>query len=127
MQTNYKLFENLGKLFYAVSASDGHVHELEIKQLKQLVKYKWLSFEEFDGYEAATEIETTFDWLVKQSADCESCIAEFEDYQKDHPEKFSKSVMKLTLNTAYAIADAFEGVNDEEMAILKRLTKAFKR
>ena len=108
MQTNYKLFQNIGKLFYAVSASDGHIHELEIKQLKQLVKYKWLALDEIDGMQAASEIESTFDWLVQQSADYESCFTDFEHYQKKHPEQFSKPIIKLTLNTAYAIAKVLQ-------------------
>lgn len=121
-----KLYENLGKLFYSVSACDGHIHELETLQLKQLVKYKWMSLEEFDGADAATHIETTFDWLVSQSANFEDCFVAFENYKKDHSEIFSKEICKLTLNTAYAIADAFEGINNEEMAMLKRLVKILK-
>ena len=128
MQTkNYsKLLEHLAKLFYAVSAADGHVHELEIKQLKQLVKYKWLSLDEVDGIAAVSVIETTFDWLVQQSADYESCFTEFESYYQAHSSLFSKAMIRLTFHTAYAIADAFEGLNAAETAILKRLMTCLK-
>ena len=91
MQTkNYsKLLEHLAKLFYAVSAADGHVHELEIKQLKQLVKYKWLSLDEVDGIAAVSVIETTFDWLVQQSADYEYA-AQYQDHESRHRQRFHK-------------------------------------
>jgi uncharacterized tellurite resistance protein B-like protein len=36
------LYENLGKLFYAMAISDGSVHAKECDKVKEIVKEDWL-------------------------------------------------------------------------------------
>ena len=118
-----KLFETLGKLFYAVAACDGHIHELEALQLKQLLKFKWMSLSEEEGVseDASVRIETEFEHLVNQNADHKQCFEAFNTYFDTHQEQFSKTLTHLIFNTAYGIANAFEGINADEKILLKKL------
>jgi len=41
-------YQNLGKLFYAIAASDGNVRPIEFDKLKNLVKTQWLDIDELE-------------------------------------------------------------------------------
>lgn len=49
MKTNKKMilkyYHNLGKLFYAVAASDNEVRILEFNKLKEIVKTHWVDID----------------------------------------------------------------------------------
>jgi len=61
-----EFYQILGKLFYAIAASDKVVHKVEIETLKELIKTVWVPLDDYEDEfheDAAYQIETVFDWL----------------------------------------------------------------
>lgn len=76
------LYENLGKLFYAMAISNGSVHAKEWDKAKEIVKEDWLYVDDFTnryGTDAANQIEIIFDGLMKYTKSSEECYVEFKD------------------------------------------------
>ena len=123
-----EFYQNLGKLFYAVAMADENVRSVEIKRLRKYVRQHWL---ELDGFEdefhtdAAYQIEIVFDWLETEEKEVNDYFSEFEEFYKDHPEKFPPKVKKLILETAESIASSFAGTNKSEMLAIFKLKSLF--
>ncbi len=118
------LYENLGKLFYAVAISDGNVHANEWNQVKEIVKKDWLYVDDFKdryGTDAANQIEIVFDVLMEYTRTSEECFEEFKDFYEEHPTAFSSKIKLLTKKTANAIASSFSGKNKAELIILAKI------
>jgi len=120
-----KFYQSLGKLFYAVAASDRIVREAEVETLIQLVKSKWVPLDDFeDEYhvDTAYQIETVFDWL-----DCEGglkadiCFDEFKTFKNEHESLFTNKRKQLIWRTSNYIANSFSGKNKSEIIMLARL------
>ena len=126
-----KFYQNLGKLFYAIAASDKHVHETEFDKLKELVKKQWLSVDLLeDNYhtDAAYQIEIIFDWLnSEENLNTKACYEAFVNYKNEQPHLFTKPIKRLILKTASAIAASFSGVNKSELIMLAKLDIELKR
>ncbi len=123
------LYENLGKLFYAVAISDGSVHAKEWDKVKKLVKEDWLYVDDFKdryGTDAANQIEIVFDLLMEYPRTSEECFDEFKDFYQNHPYAFSSKIKWLTKKTANAIANSFSGKNKAELIILAKIELLFK-
>ncbi|GAA4241348.1 hypothetical protein [Winogradskyella damuponensis] len=118
-------YQNLGKLFYAIAASDGNVRPIEFDKLKNLVKTQWLDIDELEdtfGTDAAYQIEIVFDWLnEKEELNAEACFKDFIAYKKGQNHLFTPDIRRLTLKTASTIAYAFSGINKSELALLAKL------
>ncbi|MCR8667566.1 hypothetical protein NO995_07730 [Aestuariibaculum sp. M13] len=135
METTKKLthtfYQNLGKLFYAIAASDNQVRQTEFNKLKALVKSNWLDMDplvdEF-GTDAAYEIEIVFDWLnAQQALNVNTCFNDFVTYKNAQPHLFTPEGKKLILKTAHAVADAFSGINKSELILLAKLDLELKK
>ncbi|MFT6795778.1 MAG: hypothetical protein ACJART_000916 [Maribacter sp.] len=123
------LYENLGKLFYAMAISDGSVHAKEWDKVKEIVKEDWLYVDDFTdryGTDAANQIEIVFDGLMEYTRSSEECYVEFKDFYKEHPHAFSEKIKSLTLKTANAIASAFSGRNKSELVLLAKINLLLK-
>ena len=125
-----QFYQSLGKLFYAIAASDKIVREAEVETLIELVKSEWVPMDDFeDEYQvdAAYQIETVFDWL-----DCEgglsvdSCFDEFKLFKKENESLFIEKRKQLIWKTCNAIANSFSGKNKSEIIILARLKMILK-
>ncbi len=117
-------YQNLGKLFYAVAASDKVVRESEYNSLRKIVKSKWLQIDDIVdefGADAAFQIEIVFDWMDYETPNAESCFKEFETFYNEYKTYFSKRIKQLIWETANNIADAFSGKNKSELMMLGRL------
>ncbi|MFN4763038.1 hypothetical protein ACKGJN_07955 [Gillisia sp. Q332] len=124
MQGIQKLYQNLGKLFYAVAASDKVVREEEKNALKNIVKEEWLDVDDFKdeyGSDAAYLIEIIFDWLDENEPSAFSAFNDFKDFKKDHEEFFTPGINKLIWKTADQIASSFSGKNKSELIMLSEL------
>ena len=126
-----KFYQNLGKLFYAVAATDNHVHKLEFNTLKALVKTQWLDIDvtndAFDE-DTAYQIEIVFDWLNKEEKlNIEFCFKDFVDYKKEQQHLFTLDIKKLIIKTANAISDSFFGKNKSELIMLAKLDLELKK
>ena len=118
------LYENLGKLFYAVAISDGSVHAKEWDKVKEIVKEDWLYVDDFTdryGTDAANQIEIVFDVLMEYTRTSEECFDEFKDFYGEHPHAFSSKIKLLTKKTANVIANSFSGKNKAELIILAKI------
>lgn len=124
-------YQNLGKLFYAIAASDGNVRPVEFDKLKTLVKKQWLEVDDLEDAfdtDAAYQIEVVFDWLNREEElDFQSCYDDFITYKNDQPHLFTEVVKALILKTASSIAHAFSGINKAELMLLAKLSIELKK
>ncbi|TYQ00260.1 hypothetical protein C7447_101870 [Tenacibaculum adriaticum] len=121
---NTRFYQNVGKLFYAVAASDNVVREEEFNTLKKIVKKEWLPVDDTeDDYktDAAYQIEIVFDWLTNKDLDANACFNDFVEYKKEHEYFFTDEIKSLISKTADTIAKAFSGKNKSELIILAKL------
>lgn len=135
MATQKKLtltfYQNLGKLFYAIAASDGSVRDIEFDKLKTFVKKQWLNVDDIDDAfdtDAAYQIEIVFDWLNNgDELNVQACYNDFITYKNDQSHLFTDEVKKLILKTASSIAYAFSGINKAELIMLAKLNIELKK
>ncbi|MEH6537191.1 MAG: hypothetical protein V7719_12410 [Psychroserpens sp.] len=124
-------YQNLGKLFYAIAASDGNVRETEFDKLKVFVKKQWLDIDDIEdvfGTDAAYQIEVVFDWLNRDDElNFQACYDDFIAYKKDQSHLFTDDVKNLILKTASSIAYAFSGINKAELIMLAKLSIELKK
>lgn len=120
-----KFYQNLGKLFYAVAASDKVVREAEVETLINLVKSKWVPMDDFEDefqVNAAYQIDTVFDWLnCEGGLKVDKCFEEFKSFKKENESLFTKKRKQLIWKTSNEIANSFSGKNKSEIIILTRL------
>jgi len=120
-----RFYQSLGKLFYAIAASDKVVRETEVETLIKLVKSEWVPMDDFeDEYhvDAAYQIETVFDWLdFEGGLTVDSCFDEFKLFKKENEPLFTKKRKQLIWKTCNAIANSFSGKNKSEIIMLARL------
>jgi len=120
-ENTVEFYQNLGKLFYAIAASDNSVNELEILALKRIVKTEWTSFDD------ASQIVQVFDWLnVDQEYDADVCFKNFVSFKHRNEHLFKDSTKQLISKTANEIASSFAGRNKSELIMLARLDLEFK-
>ncbi len=121
-------YQNLGKLFYAIAASDNVVRKSEYNSLRKIVKSKWLAVDDIEdefGADAAFQIEIVFDWMDYETPNAETCFKEFESFFKENESRFTNAIKQLIWDTANAIAGAFSGKNKSELMMLGRLKLLF--
>lgn len=122
---NIKFYQNLGKLFYAIAASDKVVKEEELDKLKETVKKAWLTsnlVQDDVKAEAEHSIINTFKWLNRDNEyDAETCFNSFLNYKKDHEQLFTEELNALILKTANGIASSFSRKNKSELIMLAKL------
>jgi hypothetical protein len=126
-----QFYQNLGKLFYAIAASDGSVRDIEFDKLKLCVKKQWLEIDVIEdafGTDAAYQIEVVFDWLnYEEELNAKVCYDDFIVYKNDQNHLFTKEVKRLILKTASSIAYAFAGINKSELIMLAKLDIELKK
>ncbi len=119
-----KLYENLGKLFYAVAAADNVIHTEEIKTLEKIVKEDWVTVDDFKdefGTDEAFYIEMMFDWMQENSPPAWQAFYEFRDFKVEHENMFTPRIKDLIWKTAESIAVSFEGKDPAEETMLSKL------
>lgn len=127
MATAYTIdfYQNLGKLFYAIAASDKVVRQEEQDKLKDIVKKDWMSsnlIEESLKKDAEASILNTFNWLENDKEyDAETCYNSFITFKKENEDLFTTQVNSLIIKTANAIAHAFSGINKQELILVTKL------
>ncbi|MCJ7468536.1 MAG: hypothetical protein MUO53_17795 [Maribacter sp.] len=124
-----EIYQNLGKLFYALAMADKKIHPKEVEKLKAYVRNYWLPVDEVEdefGTDAAYQIEIIFDWLAQEEMESNRCFDDFLEFYHDHPHKFSPKIKQLTWQTADGIAASFSGKNKSELILLAKLKKALK-
>jgi len=122
----HKLYQNLGKLFYAVAAIDNNVRDEELDRLRDVVKNEWLKSNLIqDDLKANIEdsIINTFKWLHDDNEyNAEICYNSFIAFKNKHEALFTKDLNTIILETTRAITASFSGVNKSELIIMARLS-----
>jgi len=119
-----ELYENLGRLFFAVAMSDGKVHPKELKKLRHIVRERWLNVDDIEDMyhaDAAYQIETVFEWLMEADIDVDEVFNDFKTFYKEHITLFSNTIKVLMVDTANDIANSFSGKNKSELIIIGKL------
>ncbi len=123
-------YQNLGKLFYAVAASDKVVRASEYDSLKKIIKTEWVHVDDLQdefGADAAFQIEIIFDWLNDKELSAEEAFNDFKNYYNENKHRFSNTIKIMIWNTANTIAGAFSGKNKSELTMLANLKLMFDR
>ncbi|EDP70427.1 hypothetical protein FBALC1_06708 [Flavobacteriales bacterium ALC-1] len=129
--TKIKFYQNLGKLFYAIAASDSVVREEEFNKLKELIKKDWFQTDIIDSdsmIEGEKAILNTFKWLNDDNEyDAETCYKSFISFKSNNKKLFNSNVNSLILKTVAKIAASFSGQNKSELIMLAKLNLEFKK
>ncbi|WP_424493826.1 zinc ribbon domain-containing protein [Salinimicrobium sp. GXAS 041] len=118
------LYENLGKLFYAVAAADKVISKQEVQVLNEIVEKDWLPVEDSRdeyGTDLSFQIEVIFDWYQENNLSAEMAYERFETFKKSHEWLFDEDLNDLIWKTVNKIALAFPGKNRSEVLMLIRL------
>jgi hypothetical protein len=124
------LYQNLGKLFFAVAAADKKINDREIASLKKHVTNYWMDLEntkDHFGSDAAYQIEIVFDWLIDEMPEAEDALADFESFRKNHDSIFTPQVKEMIWKTCDDIASSFNGKNKSELVMLSRIAQILGR
>ncbi|PYE80142.1 hypothetical protein DFQ11_107114 [Winogradskyella epiphytica] len=120
-----QFYQNLGKLFYAMSAIDNIVREEECKSVEELVKRHWLKLDFLDDntkLEAEAAILETFKWLCRDKEyNAEDCYTSFVGFKRANPTFFTNEINSLILKTVGQISASFSGQNKSELILLAKL------
>ena len=111
---NFKreIFEQLGKLFYAL-ASDQRVSAMASGELKMLLRKDWLTEPEHLSKdkvsEAAHLIGLTVDTMETEQVTSREAFSDFSAFYRIHQEQFSSALKQKIMETAEAIVEIFPG------------------
>ncbi|WP_299114589.1 hypothetical protein [uncultured Winogradskyella sp.] len=118
------LYKNIGKLFYAISASDKVIKTIEFKALKKSLDTQWRN-----DYTKAqiNAIIDSFLFLKDCYASPNICFNEFSKYKEEHEWLFTTKLKNLIFNTSCSIASSFASKNKSELILLAKLGLLFKK
>ncbi len=124
---SYAFYQNLGKLFYAIAATDNNVDEMEYETLKKLVQSKALHFS-FDNTNADTvqEIVLTFNDLQTKSYNADTSFEEFISFKRQNEVLFTDANKLTIMKAANRIASSFSYKNKSELIMIAKLDIEFK-
>jgi hypothetical protein len=122
---NSKLFEHLGKVFYAIAAIDHDLHEEETLRLKKEIEQYWKPEYPEAPYSMAFYIWHAFELARRSDTTAEEAFGQFVEYYKDSPEEFPEDKQNLIMDTANAIANAYAHKNKSELILLAKLQLLF--
>ncbi len=118
---NTSLFENLGKVFYAVATADRNLHENETARLKAEIEKYWKPKFAEAPYSMAYYIWHAFERSRSSKIAAEKAFDEFALYFKNEPGHFTQEIRDLIMDTANAIAAAYADKNKSELILLAKL------
>lgn len=118
-------YQNLGKLFYAIAATDKKVHPAEVTKLQELVEKYWLDvsvIEDVHYKDGANKIVLFFQTLNNEGKlSAKTCFKDFVTYKNENKHLFTDNLKRLIIKTATEMAYAFSGLNKSELIVLAKL------
>jgi hypothetical protein len=123
-ETMVRLYQLLGRVFYAAAQADSVIRAEEISALKQIVKEVWLDVDEtFDDFQSdsAHQIEIVFDYLLEDEIQVEDALEQLKEFKKIHSSLFTVEVSNLIMETAHRIISAFAKRNKSELIFMSQL------
>lgn len=125
-----EVFEQLGKLFYAM-AKDQQVQPVEIGGLKMMMRKDWLADPQYSTInrfsEASHLIINTIDSLQDQMASSEQVFNDFDRFYETHFEQFSAALKQQILATAVSITQIFPSGRQLKNNRIKKLKLLFSK
>ena len=118
----FQLYENIGKLFFAVSASDKNIREEEYDALEKTLNSEWLDIVEYKYLEL---ILNTFKKMKLEEVSSELCFQEFIMFKRKHLYFFTEELKEKIHKTALLIATSFSSKNKSELIMLAKLNLEF--
>lgn len=113
-------YKSLGKLFYAIMASDKCIRDEEVNALKNIIETDWPKSEHIEN------IEIIIEDLRAKNALAQNCFDEFVAYKKEHNYLFEEKITNLITKTAGVIAASYSSKNKSELIMLAKLHFAMK-
>ncbi len=126
LKNNNRLYQHLGKLFYAIAMSDKTIQDKEFEALQRCIKEYWVDYNDLNQIfkeNPAHSIEAVFEGVEAFGLDGDQMYEDFVSYKKAYPLLFTAPLNTLILDTAKTIAHAFGGVESAEQKILLALEK----
>ncbi len=124
-------YQNIGKLFYAIAASDNKINEVEYNTLKSIVQIEWLTADALkDNFNTdfGSLIINVFKWLnYEQEYNAKECYNSFIGYKNMNEHLFTYDIKLLIMRTAGRIAASFSGKNKSELIMLANLNIEFNK
>lgn len=121
-----RFYKELGKLLYAVAASDGKIQNQEVDRIRKLVREELApaegSRDQF-GTDNAYYAEFEFETLADQGFPSADAYHSFLGYLKEYESKIDPDMKALSLRAAQQVASAVGGVQAVEFSILSDLKK----
>lgn len=118
----FHLYRNIGKLFFAVSASDKNIREEEYVVLERTLNKEWLNIAEYEYLELVLH---TFKKMKTEKVSSELCYQEFIMFKRRHLDLFTDELKEIIQQTALLIASSFSLKNKSELIILAKLNLEF--
>jgi hypothetical protein len=118
-------YTELGKLAYAVARADGIVQTEEVEKICEFIGYEIENTGNgnHDMRNAVLGAGEEFNRLRKNDASAREAFTDFTGYMESNAEIFDTRVKNLCLKIALRIADANEGVNETESALINKLKR----
>jgi uncharacterized tellurite resistance protein B-like protein len=116
-----RFYKELGKLLYAVAASDGKIHPAEVSKFRTLVREEVVPVEKSQdqfGTDNAYYAEFEFETLADKDFPAEDAYHSFILYLKEFQGKIDPEMKNLCLQAAEKVAAASHGINKKESQYL---------
>jgi hypothetical protein len=121
-----RLFSEIGKLIYAIAASDHKISHKEKEQLKSLVSESLNKIKETDQFGTSVLFypEIEFEFLEEELIAPEDALQSFVDYIKEHYSAIDLEHVQLIRKLSWETANSFRGINQKEKQMLDKLEEA---
>lgn len=120
-------YTELGKLLYAIAASDGNIRLKESKNFREILDKEFITARlrnNESGIENAHYAELEMEWLQEHKINPKVAFASFVRFIKQNSESIDISLKKSIMNAAKDVANAFHQTNRYEKHYLSRLEES---
>ena len=121
-----RLYSEIGKLLYAIAASDQHISKPEKHQLHTMIQRSLGNVKQMDqfGTPVSYYLEIEFEFLEEELIAPEDAIQSFVDYIEEHYSAIDLKQIEMIREMAWETADSFKGINQKENKMLQRMEEA---
>ena len=122
-----RLYSEIGKLLYAIAASDQHITNPEKQQLHAFIQRYLGNVKQLDqfGTPVSYYLEIEFEFLEEELVSPEDAIQSFVDYIEEHYSAIDLKQIEMIREMAWEIANSFKKINQKENKMIKRMEEAF--
>jgi hypothetical protein len=121
-----EFFIELGRLLYAIAMTDGQVQKPEQEKVRQIVQEQLTTMADSSdafGTPDAYYLEFEFERLHDFDTRIRDAFDSFIQYSKQNQALFTSEVKKLVMVSCEKVANAFNGIEDNEKVLLDKLRR----